>query len=289
MTTNEAPLVEVNSDEIELIDLLIVIAENLKLLIFIPLLVGVATLGFSYGMDKTYQSESMLSPEKPGLNFSGHLLSSYLKSADVLEAVASDIKFEPTQSMTSRVTALRNSLQVSVGNQDQIVTLKTQAQTPEAAQELNASIWQHALKKTVPNPAELERLQIQLKAAKERLDSGNSLEAITVKALANGVTNESTTRLYGELLTSNSALLRNIVLLESQIEGLTSDSFSQKPTLPEFPIKPKKAFLAVVATLGTGLLMLLFVLARQALRSAAQNPEQADKVRRLRRSLGFKT
>ncbi len=289
MTTNEAPLVEVNSDEIELIDLLIVIAENLKLLIFIPLLVGVATLGFSYGMDKIYQSESMLSPEKPRLNFSGHLLSSYLKSADVLEAVASDIKFEPTQSMTSRVTALRNSLQVSVGNQDQIVTLKTQAQTPEAAQELNASIWQHALKKTVPNPAELERLQIQLKAAKERLDSGNSLEAITVKALANGVTNESTTRLYGELLTSNNALLQNIALLESQIQGLTSDNFSQNPPLPEFPNRTKKAHLAIVATLGAGLLMLLFVLARQALRSAAQNPEQANKVRRLRRSLGFKT
>jgi capsular polysaccharide biosynthesis protein len=250
MTTNEAPLVEVNSDEIELIDLLIVIAENLKLLIFIPLLVGVATLGFSYGIDKTYQSESMLSLEKPGLNFSGHLLSSYLKSADVLEAVASDIKFEPTQSMTSRVTALRNSLQVSVGNQDQIVTLKTQAQTPEAAQELNASIWQHALKKTVPNPAELERLQIQLKAAKDRLDSGNSLEAIAAKALANGVTNESTSRLYSELLASNSALLRNIVLLESQIEGLTSDNFSQQPTLPEFPIRTKKVSLLSWPRLG---------------------------------------
>ena len=289
MTTNETPLVEVNSDEIELIDLLIVIAENLKLLIFIPLLVGVATLGFSYGMDKTYQSESMLSLDKPGLDFSGHLLSSYLKSADVLEAVASDIKFEPTQSMTSRVTALRNSLQVSVGNQDQIVTLKTQAQTPKAAQELNASIWQHALKKTVPNPAELERLQIQLKAAKERLDSGNSLEAITVKALANGVTNESTSRLYSELLTSNSALLRNIVLLESQIEGLTSDNFSQQPTLPEFPIRTKKVLPAIVSTLGTGVLILMFVLARQALRSAVQNPEQANKIRRLRRSLGFKT
>lgn len=289
MTTNEAPLFEVNSDEIELIDLLIVIAENLKLLIFIPLLVGLATLGFSYGMDKIYQSESMLSLEKPGLNFSGHLLSSYLKSADVLEAVASDIKFEPTQSMANRVTALRNSLQVSVGNQDQIVTLKTQAQTPEAAQELNASIWQHALKKTVPNPAELERLQIQLKAAKDRLDSGNSLEAIAVKALANGVTNESTSRLYSELLTSNSALLRNIVLLESQIEGLTSDNFSQQPTLPEFPIRTKKVLPAIVATLGTGVLILMFVLARQALRSAVQNPEQANKIRRLRRSLGFKT
>lgn len=240
-------------------------------------------------MNKTYQSESMLSLEKPGLDFSGHLLSNYLKSADVLEAVASDIKFEPTQSMTSRLTALRNSLQVSVGNQDQIVTLKTQAQTPEAAQELNASIWQHALKKTVPNPAEFERLQIQLKAAKDRLDSGNSLEAIAVKALTNGVTNESTSRLYSELVTSNSALLRNIALLESQIEGLTSDNFSQKPTLPEFPIKPKKALLAIVATFGTGMLILLFVLARQALRSAVQNPEQANKIRRLRRSLGFKT
>lgn len=103
------------------------------------------------------------------------------------------------------------------------------------------------------------------------------------------MTNESTSRLYSELVTSNSALLRNIALLESQIEGLTSDNFSQKPTLPEFPIKPKKALLAIVATFGTGMLILLFVLARQALRSAVQNPEQANKIRRLRRSLGFKT
>lgn len=289
MTANETPLARVANDEIELIDLLIVIAENLKLLIFIPLLVGIVTLGFSYGMEKTYQSESILSPEKPGLNFSGHVLSSYIKSADVLEAVAADIKFEPTRSMTGRVTALRNNLYVSVGNQDQMVTLKTQAQTPEAAQKLNAVIWQHVFQKTVPNATELERIQTQLKTAKERLDSGRSLEAMTLKSLANGVTNESTTRLYSELLTSNSALVRSIAILESQIEGLTFENFSQKPTLPEFPIRPKKAILAVVATLGTGLLMLLFVLARQALRSAAQNPEQANKVRRLRRSLGFKT
>jgi len=288
MTANEAPLVRVDSDEIELIDLLIVIAENLKLLIFIPLLVGVATLGFSYGMEKTYQSESILSAEKPGLSFSGHVLSSYIKSADVLEAVAADIKFEPTQSMTGRVTALRNSLYVSVGNQDPMVTLKTQAQTPEAAQELNATIWRSVLQKTTPNAAELERLQSQLKTAKERLESGNSLEAMTVKALTNGVTNESTTRLYSELLASNSALLRSIALLESQLEGLTVENFTQKPTLPEFPIRPQKAFLAVVATMGTGLLVLLFVLARQALRSANQNPAQASKVQRLRHALSFK-
>jgi uncharacterized protein involved in exopolysaccharide biosynthesis len=51
---------------------------------------------------------------------------------------------------------------------------------------------------------------------------------------------------------------------------------------PERKTKPKKALIAVVATLAAGFALLLFVFVRQALRSAAGDAESAQKLARLR-------
>ncbi|MEI8326606.1 MAG: Wzz/FepE/Etk N-terminal domain-containing protein [Betaproteobacteria bacterium] len=51
---------------------------------------------------------------------------------------------------------------------------------------------------------------------------------------------------------------------------------------PERKSKPKKALIAMMTTLATGFALLLFVFLRQALRGAAQTPESAEKLARLR-------
>jgi tyrosine-protein kinase Etk/Wzc len=53
---------------------------------------------------------------------------------------------------------------------------------------------------------------------------------------------------------------------------------------PERKSKPKKALIAVVATLAAGFALLLFVFIRQALRNAEQGSETAEKLARLRGS-----
>lgn len=53
---------------------------------------------------------------------------------------------------------------------------------------------------------------------------------------------------------------------------------------PERKSKPKKATIAVLATLGTGFALLLFVFVRQALRNAGQDAESAAKLQNLRRA-----
>lgn len=53
---------------------------------------------------------------------------------------------------------------------------------------------------------------------------------------------------------------------------------------PEHKTKPKKALIAVMATLVTGFALLLFVFIRQALRNASKDPESASKLRSLRES-----
>ncbi len=63
-------------------------------------------------------------------------------------------------------------------------------------------------------------------------------------------------------------------------------------TPPEKKAKPKKALIAVIATLAAGFLLLLWVFVRQGLKSAAQNPESAAKIQGLRlatrRALGLR-
>ena len=54
---------------------------------------------------------------------------------------------------------------------------------------------------------------------------------------------------------------------------------------PERKAKPKKALIATMTTLATGFALLLFIFVRQALRGAAQSPESAEKLGRLRQAL----
>ena len=61
---------------------------------------------------------------------------------------------------------------------------------------------------------------------------------------------------------------------------------------PERKSKPKKALIAVIATLAAGFALLLFVFVRQALANASQDPESAAKLagirRAFRRALGLR-
>ena len=54
---------------------------------------------------------------------------------------------------------------------------------------------------------------------------------------------------------------------------------------PDDKSKPKKALMAVIATLAAGFALLLFVFVRQALRSSGQNPESAAKVQAIAQAL----
>ena len=54
---------------------------------------------------------------------------------------------------------------------------------------------------------------------------------------------------------------------------------------PERKSKPKKALIAIMATLGSGFALLLYVFIRQALRNAGQSPESAEKINKLRTSV----
>lgn len=288
MPTAETPPLQDN--ELDLLDFLIVLAENLKLLITGGLLASAIGIALAFVWPPTFSSVSILSPSKLGVSVSGQVLASQIRSADMLERVAQDLAFEPAISNAQRQKKLERLIQVTVGKQDApLVTLTTLGPNPEQAQKLNAAIWKQVLPHTIPRGTEFTRLQHQLDVERARLSEAEALETSTAKQLHNGAISESTARLYGELLAANSARQRNIAALESQMEGLTEENLAQQPTLPELPTQPKKALIVLGTTAAGGILLLLFIFSRHAWRSASRDPAQAGKISRVRSALGINT
>jgi uncharacterized protein involved in exopolysaccharide biosynthesis len=88
---------------------------------------------------------------------------------------------------------------------------------------------------------------------------------------------------YQETLFELFAKQFEMAKVDESREGATIQVLD-KATPPELKTKPKKALIAVIATLASGFALLLFVFIRQALRNAKQNNESSQKLQAIQAS-----
>jgi uncharacterized protein involved in exopolysaccharide biosynthesis len=88
---------------------------------------------------------------------------------------------------------------------------------------------------------------------------------------------------YHETLFELFAKQFEMAKVDESREGATIQVLD-KAEPPELKSKPKKALIAIIATLAAGFALLLFVFIRQALRNASQDTESAQKLRDLQAS-----
>lgn len=277
------PTVSVESTEdLDLLDILVVVAEHIKLLVIGPLLVGLSALLIGQWLPRSFESVAILDAEKAGISLAPSVIVSLASSANLQEAVALDLGIAKDASKAARLAKMSQLVFANIGRQDKLITLRTVGRSPEQAQQLNAAVWKHLLPLTAPRGSERLRLEALLSTEKNRMTEGSKLEQITAQRLQNGHVTDDLARLYGELLTTNSNRMRAVATLQAQLEGLTTDDLVQTPTLPEKAQKPKPTFIAIMAALASGILLLIAVFVRHAWKSAKQQPKQAEKIARLR-------
>jgi uncharacterized protein involved in exopolysaccharide biosynthesis len=281
-------------DEISLLDLLVVVVENLRLLVIGPLLVGLAGLGIGYLLPQTYESTSVLAAEKTislekdrvQAIFTATTVASMATSANVLDPVAQNLGLLQKNSIEEARIRLLQQVKATVGKQDKLLTLITQSDTPEGAKQLNQAVLDAVFQQTQPKGPDHARLVARLAQERALRDEALALQAALTKQVATGgAQGEKVYATLSDLINSASERLTRIQSLEAQLEGLTSSNVLQAPTLPNRPEKPKKAMIAVLAALTYGIALLLFIFWRQAWRNAAKNLKISVKLLRIRRAL----
>jgi uncharacterized protein involved in exopolysaccharide biosynthesis len=267
-----------------LLDLLVTLAENARLLIIGPLLAGLCALGLGFVLPPTYQSVAVLQAEQA--------TASLMTTAAVLDPVAAGLGLDKEEGVEEARRTLRDDIRVTVGRNDKLLTLTVLGRTPEQAQATARALLEQTYLQSRPKGSVAKRLEVQLAEAQGRLKNAESAAAGLLKRLdSSAVSAPSGSELargYADLLTAAAAAQKQLAEFETQLEGMSDALLVQPPTLPQKASQPKKSLLAIGVLLGTGLLLLLFIFVRQVLRTTAADADAATKLARIRRALGLK-
>jgi len=276
-------------DEVSLLDLMLVVAENIRLLILGPLLAGLLALAVGYALPQKFVSNAILS--LPAAPPTPSQAAAIMVSPIVLDPIIGTMGLMGDQTLQAARADLALQIKAAAGK-DLLLRLDVTAETPVAAQMLANAIIDNWLKSTAPGELDRADLEKRLGYAQKSLDAVTRLiDRLTAEGAAN--LNQPLTR--GEAGTSIVAVgelqaryLADVINIPRTLRGLSRDVVVQPPTLPTEPVSSKKALMATLAALGTGFALLLFVFMRAAWRGAAQDPEAAQKQTRLRAALGLK-
>lgn len=266
-----------DEEELSLLDLLLVIAENLRLLVLGPLLAAILGFGIAILLPRTWDSVTLLRGGTP-------TLATLVSSPAVLMPVARAQGIPAGKPVDDAVDALRERVKVAFNAKDQVLTITATAQTPEAALSLGNMIFQQLKLASAPTGPERARLEAQvadISRREEQLDA--SIQAMSSRLRdAPGTASSESVRSYGQLISTAHQLSADRMAIAKQLAGVDESSLLQAPSLPDRPQSRKSLVIALVSAMATGFLLLVWVFARESMRTAEADPESAGKLRRLR-------
>ena len=158
---------ESRADQVSLLDLLLVLAENAKLLLMGPLLAGLVALGVSFQSPQQFVSEAILAvpatPQPPTQ------AASLLRSPLVLDPVVAAFDLAKSRSVNQARQELASSVKSSLGK-DGLLRLEVTGPSPDRAQAIANALIDAWLKTTRPGEQDRKDLETRLTYAKKLLE-----------------------------------------------------------------------------------------------------------------------
>lgn len=278
--------VSVMDDEIDLLDLLVTVAESWKLLVIAPVLIAIATFtGATFLKPTFYQSSAVVSLTEDQLGF--------LHSASILDPLAESFGYlgDAEGDLEDAREALKKDLISSVDKRTKLVTITTKATSAEQAQKLNEQAISRLLAELTPKGQDKAYILNQIEVRKQAIFLAETAFEKLVQTFPKGSVGAANV----DQAVSNIASLVTLVLdnkkaiqdLEQQLLVKGSEIFIQTPTLARKPLPHNRAMVAVIAALASGFALLLVVFIRKALINAGSNPESAKKIAQIKQSFGI--
>jgi uncharacterized protein involved in exopolysaccharide biosynthesis len=288
---SQSAMLDDDEDTISILDLLLVVAENIKLLILGPLVVGISALAISFFITPTFTAVTTIQPPPQGtqastsaaileslgglggsiagsaLKDTSQLYVAYMQSATLEDNLIDKFKLQEKFHTKYKVSArkiLEGKVKIVPDKKTGMISISVDDEDPKFAAELaNAYV------------SELRLFTGKL-ALQEAQDRKEFLES-QLQELSN--------RQFRDVFTQQAMLAGTI----RQYEAARVDEEKIGPTFtqvdvasaPELKSKPKRAQIAMIATLATGFALLVFIFLRHAWGTLRANPESEGKLEQI--------
>lgn len=282
-------------ESIGLLDLLILIAQELRRLIGVPIAIGVVAYAATFLIPHEHVSHSILALPVNSSTASGSTptgtytqtptqAAALMVSAVVLDPVIELLRLADDRPIPVARLSLAEDVEAGVGV-DGFLRLSVTRSDPAESIAISNAIIDEWLKTTIPMEAERKELAERLAFSKESLLTiGQLLKTLAGKDGVN-LRRSATMGETGPTIVAVGQLqahyLNEVFLLPKLMAGMSRDVVKQVPTLVADTFKPKRGLIAVSAALSVGIILLAWIFVRQAWRLASKDPESALKQKQL--------
>lgn len=273
---------EERDDEVSLLDVGVVLAENAVLLVAGPIIGGAIALLITLALPPIYESTSFLRLSEAD--------ASVMKSVDVLKPVIDALQLQRSDPFDTAIKRVSSQITLTSSKKDGLLKISSQGETPEAAQLLNTKIQDSFKRFSLPKGRSLESVEEQLRITQGTVDELRSGAARLSKSLDKvnpGTEAEAMTRSYVTMIEQRDARQKQLFDLKAALKGFGEEVIIQRATLPTAPVGPKRLLVTLMAAVLSGFACLLFVFTRNGLRSVKNSPPELKKVQRIQSALGF--
>lgn len=286
-----------DEDEISLLDLLLVVSENIKLLVAGPIVAGFLALGYSYTIAPEFTAKTTVIPPGGGGGGAAALL-------DQLGPLAGGISLGAGGPISAIMAYLNSEVLRDKVIEKFNLSSHYGVQAPAAAR----GVLQESTKVSYDKKSELLRIEVTdrsakmaaelanyyVEAAKELMGLAASQRARVQRELLERQIEEALKKPYQSPFVRD-AVIQGLIrqaeasrLEEARREGpfLTQVDIA-KP--PEHKSGPRRSQMAIFSALAVGVLLLAYVFARNALINASSDAVAAEKLSKIKRALKFKS
>lgn len=270
---------DVRSIDTKFFDVLLVLVKNLKVLLLVPLMVGImvwVSLSFT---PKKYTSQALID-----LNAQEMLRAATLMQS---QGLINDVKTDLQLSVD--VQALSKNIKAIIGR-DGLLKLEVTDTIPSRAQSIATLILQIWLKKTTINENQKKELEVTRKELLQAIADTNLLISNndSYRNPKQVLQKKTGTQDHSDFLDVQTKLLSDVVNISFKLNNeVTSASIVQDPTLPSFPSNPDNKIIIAIAVLIAELIVLLAVFIASYWKKAAGIPLLAQRQQQIIASLKF--
>lgn len=286
--------ISVQNEEADLLDLLVTVAENIRLLIIGPLLAGILALGAVSFWPASYESSFILEGQKKIEKeqqtidlFTPMQVSQLFAANAVFTEAAKELQNEGKTQLLALLHPGAVSVQVIRNSTHVQVTVK--AQDPASAYAAAQALLKACLTMSKPQGEDLQYIQANLEKNKNSLASARLMESrISVAINSTDRADPALAQAYMKLLDTIPNLVKSIANDRVRLNGLTIADVLVQPAVATASVGPKRIVVFVSALLAAGFVLLLWVFTRQAFQKAAMSDSSFAKIARIRKALGIK-
>ena len=252
---------------------MVVILNNLKLLVFGPVIAALVAFAVASVLPKWYTSVAYLVVDETG----ARVADARMRSTPVLDKVLAEFP-APGDTLEARRRFLDRNLRMVVAAGETQKTsglfrLEYSDKHPRVAQKVNSLFIDAWLASTQPRPdrrteieAEIERTDLQTKSVTQLIDR---LQKDAPSLVSQSPQGELATSILG-LTTKRDQNLANLITLRRLLNGVSRDVLFGSPDLPEEQSWPDWKMVTAVTYFVAVLLLLMFVILRHF--SAGRDP-----------------